>query len=139
MDDRSWFNDAKFGIFIHWGLYALHGKNDEGPYVSWAMEQEGIPVEEYEKYAQQFDPSKFDADEWMSLFKEAGARYVTFTSKHHDGFCMFDSELTEYDSMDTAAERDFVKELLEAGAQGAPHELKSESSRPRGRLFYALA
>lgn len=122
------FNDAKFGIFIHWGLYALHGKNDKGAYVSWAMEQEGIPVPEYEKYADQFNPTKFDAAEWMKLFKETGARYVTFTSKHHEGFCLFDSALTDYDSVDAAAKRDIVGELFEA-ARGAGLDLS---------LYYSL-
>lgn len=113
-DTAAWFEDAKFGIFVHWGLYALHAKNDKGDYVSWAMEQEGIPVDEYAKYADQFKPAKFDADAWMALAKEAGAKYMTFTSKHHEGFCMFDSALTDYDSADKAAKRDFVAELVRA-------------------------
>lgn len=115
--DSTWFQDAKFGIFVHWGLYALHGKNDEGPYVSWAMQREGIPVAEYEPYADQFAPEKFDADAWMKLVKEAGAHYLTFTSKHHEGFSMFGSALTDYDSMDRAANRDFVKELVKAARE----------------------
>lgn len=112
--DSAWFQDAKFGIFVHWGLYALHGKNDKGPYVSWAMENEGIPVAEYAPYADQFNPANFDADAWMKLVRDAGARYLTFTSKHHEGFSMFDSALTDYDSMDRAAKRDFVRELVDA-------------------------
>lgn len=112
--DNTWFKDAKFGIFVHWGLYAVHGTNAKGPYVSWAMENEGIPVAEYEPYADQFKPEQFDADAWMKLVKEAGAKYLTFTSKHHEGFAMFDSGLTDYDSMDRAAHRDIVKELITA-------------------------
>ncbi len=112
--DATWFKDAKFGIFVHWGLYALHGKNDKGPYVSWAMENEGISVAEYEPYADQFRPEHFDADAWMKLVKEAGAKYLTFTSKHHEGFSMFDSDLSDYDSMDRAANRDIVDELITA-------------------------
>lgn len=112
--DSSWFKDAKFGIFVHWGLYALHGKNDKGPYVSWAMHDEGIPVDTYARYANDFHPQHFDADVWMQLVKEAGAKYLTFTSKHHEGFSMFDSALTSYDSVDTAAHRDFVAELVRA-------------------------
>ena len=112
--DNTWFKDAKFGIFVHWGLYAVHGKNEKGPYVSWAMENEGISVEDYEPYADQFHPKHFDADAWMKLTKEAGARYMTFTSKHHEGFAMFSSALTTYDSMDHAAKRDFVGELVTA-------------------------
>lgn len=112
--DSTWFKDAKFGIFVHWGLYALHGKNEKGPYVSWAMENEGISIAEYEPYADQFRPKHFDADAWMGLVKAAGARYLTFTSKHHEGFALFDSALTSYDSMDRAAKRDFVGELVTA-------------------------
>ena len=112
--DNTWFKDAKFGIFVHWGLYAVHGKNEKGPYVSWAMENEGIPIAEYEPYAEQFRPKHFDANAWMGLVKEAGARYLTFTSKHHEGFAMFNSALTNYDSMDHAAKRDFVGELVTA-------------------------
>ncbi len=112
--DNTWFKDAKFGIFVHWGLYAVHGKNDKGPYVSWAMENEQIPVAVYEKYADRFNPTRFNADGWMKLVKEVGAKYMTFTSKHHEGFAMFDSALTDYDSMDRAAKRDFVGELVTA-------------------------
>lgn len=112
--DSTWFKDAKFGIFVHWGLYALHGTNTKGPYVSWAMENEGIPASEYEPYADRFQPKHFDANAWMKLVREAGAKYLTFTSKHHEGFCMFNSALTDYDSVDRAAKRDFVGELVRA-------------------------
>jgi alpha-L-fucosidase len=112
--DNTWFKDAKFGIFVHWGLYALHGTNSKGPYVSWAMEEEKIPVEVYSKYADQFNPTAFDADGWMKMVRRAGAKYMTFTSKHHEGFCMFSSALTDYDAMDRAAKRDIVGELVKA-------------------------
>jgi len=112
--NNTWFKDAKFGIFVHWGLYAVHGTNAKGPYVSWAMENEEIPVAEYEPYADQFKPDRFDADAWMKLVKEAGAKYLTFTSKHHEGFSMFDSDLTDYDAVDRAANRDIVAELITA-------------------------
>ena len=112
--DSTWFKDAKFGIFVHWGLYALHGTNTKGPYVSWAMENEQIPVAEYAPYADQFNPTAFDADAWMKMVRRAGAKYMTFTSKHHEGFSMFDSALTDYDSMDRAANRDIVGELVTA-------------------------
>ncbi len=112
--DTAWFQDAKFGIFVHWGLYALHGKNDKGAYVSWAQANEGIPADTYARYADQFNPAKFDADAWMRLVNEAGAKYLTFTSKHHEGFSMFESALTDFDSVDRAAKRDFVGELVTA-------------------------
>jgi alpha-L-fucosidase len=109
------FNEAKFGMFVHWGLYSVPARNNKGPYVSWMMENEGIPVSEYEKYADQFKPAKFDADQWFEILKSAGMRYMVFTSKHHEGFCMFDSALTDYDSVDRAASHDFVRDLVEAG------------------------
>lgn len=112
--DNTWFKDAKFGIFVHWGLYALHGTNSKGPYVSWAMEQEKIPVEVYSTYADQFNPSSWDPEVWMRMVKRAGAKYMTFTSKHHEGFCMFSSALTDYDAVDRAAKRDIVGELVKA-------------------------
>jgi len=111
---RAWFNEAKFGLFVHWGLYAVPARNNKGPYVSWMMNNERIPVPEYEKYADQFKPTKFDAKEWMGILKSAGMRYMILTSKHHEGFCMFDSKLTDYDAMDRAANRDFVRELITA-------------------------
>jgi len=111
---RAWFNEAKFGLFVHWGLYAVPARNNKGPYVSWMMNNEGIPVEDYEKYADQFKPTKFDPAEWMRILKSAGMRYLILTSKHHEGFCMFDSKLTDYDAVDRAAKRDFVRELIAA-------------------------
>ncbi|MBN1341298.1 MAG: alpha-L-fucosidase [Phycisphaerae bacterium] len=114
----EWFNEAKFGMFVHWGLYAVPARNNKGAYVSWMMNNEGIPVAEYEKYADHFKPTKFDAKQWMEILKSAGMRYMILTSKHHEGFCMFDSKLTDYDAMDRAAKRDFVRELI-AAARGA--------------------
>ncbi len=110
----AWFREARFGMFVHWGLYAVPARNNKGPYVSWMMNNEGIPVAEYEKYAKQFKPTKFDAGRWMEILKSAGMRYMVFTSKHHEGFCMFDSKLTDYDAVDRAAKRDFVRELIQA-------------------------
>jgi len=113
----QWFTEAKFGMFIHWGLYSLHGKNDKGDYVSWSMEQEGVPVEEYEKYADRFDPQKFDPKKWMEIAKATGMKYVVFTSKHHEGFSMFESELSDYTSEKRAAGRDFCREIAEAARE----------------------
>ena len=112
--DNTWFKDAKFGIFVHWGLYAVRGTNEKGPYSCCAMKEEQIPPAEYAKLADQFNPTKFDADAWMKMAKDAGAKYMTFTSKHHEGFCMFSSALTDYDSMDRAPKRDIVGELVQA-------------------------
>jgi len=110
----EWFNEAKFGLFVHWGVYSVPAINKKGPYVTWKMHQEDIPVAEYEKFADAFKPTKFDANKWMAILKSAGMRYLTFTSKHHDGYCMFDSKLTDYDSVDRPAKQDFVRSLIKA-------------------------
>lgn len=103
----DWWQDARFGMFIHWGIYSVLGHGE------WAMNVEKIPVETYERLAPRFHPDRFNADEWASLAKAAGQKYVVLTSKHHDGFCMFDSEFTDYDAGKYCG-RDFVKELNEA-------------------------
>jgi len=106
-DERmSWWRDAKFGMFIHWGAYAVpagryRGKTVEGV-GEWIMNTAQIPIPEYETYVGQFDPVDFDARSWARLAKEAGMEYMVITSKHHDGFCLWDSEVTEYDIMDAA-------------------------------------
>jgi alpha-L-fucosidase len=107
-DKVRWFRDAKFGMFIHWGIYSVLGRGE------WVMYNERIQVQEYEKLCSQFDPKGYNPRDWVALAKEAGMRYITVTTKHHDGFCMFDSELTDYDCMSTPAKRDFIGELVEA-------------------------
>jgi len=104
----DWWQKARFGMFIHWGIYSVYGHNE------WAMHNERIPAAEYERFAQRFNPTAFDAEEWAKLAKAAGQKYMVFTSKHHDGFCMFDTRLTTYNSMHSPAHRDFVKELARA-------------------------
>src|SRR5207248_105115 len=81
-DARRWFEDAKFGLFVHWGVYSLLGKGE------WVMNHDKIPIREYEKLPPRFNPTKFDAEEWVETVKAAGMKYITITSKHHDGFCM---------------------------------------------------
>jgi len=104
----KWFHEARFGIFVHWGLYAILGRGE------WVMYQERIPVDEYAQLAKRFRPRKFDANAWASLAKEAGARYMVLTTRHHDGFCLFDSKVSDFTSVKTAAKRDFVAEYVEA-------------------------
>src|SRR4051795_6076660 len=77
---RRWFQDAKFGMFIHWGVYSVLGRGE------WVMNNSQIPIAEYEKLAARFNPIKYDPAQWVSLAKSAGMRYITITSKHHDGF-----------------------------------------------------
>ncbi|MBI2844257.1 MAG: alpha-L-fucosidase [Armatimonadetes bacterium] len=103
-----WFHQARFGIFIHWGLYSILGRGE------WVMKVEHIPAEEYAEMAKQFNPSKFDARNWMSLIKESGAKYVVLTTRHHDGFCLYDSKVSDFTSVKTAARRDFVAEYVGA-------------------------
>ncbi len=96
-------------MFIHWGVYSLLGRGE------WVMNQENIPIAEYEQLPPQFNPVKFDADRWVLMAKDAGMRYITITSKHHDGFAMFDSKVSDYDLIDrTPFKRDVLKELAEA-------------------------
>jgi len=104
----KWFREARFGMFVHWGVYSLLGRGE------WVMNNEGIPISEYEKLPARFNPSQFNAREWVTLAKEAGAKYITITSKHHDGFCMYHSRLTPYNVVDaTPFHRDPMKELAD--------------------------
>ncbi len=106
---RAWFQDAKFGMFIHWGVYSLLGRGE------WVMNKEKISISEYEKLPSQFNPTEFDAEAWVKTARDAGQRYITITSKHHDGFCMYDSKLTEYDIVDaTPYGKDPLKALADA-------------------------
>jgi len=121
-----WFREGKFGMFIHWGVYAVPAGIYKGKEVrgigEWIMHRGKIPVEEYEKFPPQFNPTKFDADEWVRLAKEAGMTYMVITSKHHDGFAMYDSKVAQYDIIDTTPfTRDPMKELADACAK---HGLK---------------
>ncbi len=115
----EWWRDARFGMFIHWGLYSVPAgewKGERIPGISeWIMAHAKIPVKEYEQLAKQFDPEKFNAEEWVKLAKSAGMKYIVITSKHHDGFAMFKSEASKYNIVDaTPFGRDPLKELAEA-------------------------
>ena len=119
MDNKKWFKEAQMGMFIHWGLYSLpagewKGKRTEYP-SEWVMTYNRIPIKEYEKLAGIFNPIYFDAEEWVKLAKEAGMKYIIFTSKHQEGFCMFKSDVDSYNIVDaTPFKRDVVAELAEA-------------------------
>lgn len=115
----KWWREAKFGMFIHWGAYSVpagvhYGKEIPG-IGEWIMSRAKIPIPEYENYVKQFNPVKFDAKDWVRTAKNAGMKYIVITSKHHDGFCLWDSDVTEYDIMDFAPfNRDILKELAKA-------------------------
>jgi len=105
----EWFREAKFGLFIHWGIYSKHARGE------WVMNREKIPVAEYAKLAETFNPVKFNADQWVAVAKNAGMKYITITSKHHDGFCIFDTVVDNYNIVDgTPFKRDVLNELKEA-------------------------
>ncbi len=115
----SWWKDAKFGMFIHWGLYAVPAGEYKGEKVEgigeWIMNSSQIPIDDYKKFADEFNPVEFDADEWVSLAKEAGMKYLVITSKHHDGFCLWDTEYTEYNIVDaTPYGKDILMQLSAA-------------------------
>lgn len=104
----QWFRDAKFGMFIHWGLYSMLGRGE------WVLFAESMNVKEYEKLAEDFTAPAFDARAWAKAAKDAGMKYMVLTTRHHDGFCLFDSKSSSFQAMNSAAHRDFVKEYVEA-------------------------
>ena len=113
----KWWQEAKFGMFIHWGIYSVPaGKwGDNTSYGEWIMNSAKIPVNEYAKLATKFNPTKFNAEEWVKLAKAAGQKYIVITSKHHDGFAMFKSNASPFNVVDaTPFKRDVLKELAEA-------------------------
>jgi alpha-L-fucosidase len=104
----QWWHEARFGMFIHWGLYSVLGRHE------WVMENEGIPVSEYEQLAKRFQPKPNAARAWAKLAKQAGQKYMVMTSKHHEGFCNFDTKLTNYCAPKQGPGRDLVHEYVEA-------------------------
>jgi alpha-L-fucosidase len=118
----KWFRDAKFGLFIHWGLYSIPAGEWKGQPIAgigeWIMNRAKIPVTEYEQLAKQFNPVKFDAEAWVQMAEDAGMKYIVITSKHHDGFAMYHSAVTKYNIYDaTPFHRDPLKELAAACAK----------------------
>jgi alpha-L-fucosidase len=121
-EKMQWFREAKFGLFIHWGLYAIPAgtwKDRQIPGIGeWIMNRARIPVKEYEQLAGQFNPVKFNAEEWVQLAEDAGMKYIVITSKHHDGFAMYGSKASKYNIVDaTPFHRDPLKELAAACAK----------------------
>ena len=109
LEARKWFEEAKFGLFIHWGVYSVLGDGE------WVMNNQNISIKEYERLPGFFNPIEFDADEWVKMAKEAGMKYITITSRHHDGFSMFDSAASDYNIIDkTPYGKDVLKMLSDA-------------------------
>jgi alpha-L-fucosidase len=104
----QWWHEARFGMFIHWGLYSVLGRHE------WAMEEEGIPVSEYEQLAKKFNPKPNSPQAFAKLAKAAGQKYMVMTSKHHEGFCNFDTKLTSYCAPKQGPGRDLLREYVEA-------------------------
>lgn len=113
IDHAPWFTHDRFGMFVHWGLYSLAARHE------WVMNREEISVAEYRKYFEHFDPDLYDSKEWAAAAKNAGMKYVVLTTKHHDGFCLWDSQLTDYKATNTPYGKDlltpYVEALREAG------------------------
>ncbi len=106
---KEQFRDDKFGVFIHWGIYSMMARGE------WVMYNEKLPYDEYSRFAGGFFPSRFDAGQWVRQIKASGAKYITITSRHHDGFSMFDTKASDYDIIDaTPFKRDVLKELADA-------------------------
>src|SRR5439155_1364246 len=131
----AWWRDAQFGMFIHWGAYAVPAGTYNGERIrgigEWIMSRGHIPIPDYEKYVHSFNPTRFDANEWVRIAKDAGMKYIIITSKHHDGFAIFDSKVSSYDILDaTPYKRDVIKALSEAahraglkfGVYGTPEQ-----------------
>lgn len=106
--DTGWFTHDRFGMFIHWGLYSMPGRHE------WIRNYEEIPNEDYEKYFEQFNPDLFDPKEWAKAAREAGMKYFVITTKHHEGFCMWDSKYTDYKVTNTPCGRDLLREIVDA-------------------------
>jgi alpha-L-fucosidase len=106
--DTSWFTDARFGMFIHWGLYALPARHE------WVKHNEQIPDERYDEYFRRFDPDLYEPEAWARAAADAGMKYFVITTKHHEGFCLWDSKLTDYKAPRTPAGRDLLKPMVDA-------------------------
>lgn len=104
----EWYRDARFGMFIHWGLYTIPARGE------WLRSTDRIPKEDYMQYFDEFDPKDYDPRAWAKAAKAAGMKYVVLTAKHHDGFCLFDSKLTDFKSTNTKCGRDLVREYVDA-------------------------
>jgi len=118
----KWFQDVRFGMFIHWGLYSILAKQE------WIMHFDQIPVAEYEKLVPQFNPTRFNADEWVSIAADAGQKYMVITSRHHDGFSMYDTALSDYKVTNSPFGRDPIRELADACARRGDVKLGFYSS-----------
>jgi len=112
----QWWREARFGLFIHWGLYAIPAGTwgDRTNHGEWIRTTAQIPLNRYDQFREEFNPIQFEPGDWMALAREAGMRYAVITTKHHDGFCLFDSALTDFDIKSTPYGRDIIEEYVDA-------------------------
>ncbi|MGQ7871278.1 alpha-L-fucosidase [Sunxiuqinia sp. sy24] len=125
LENREWFLDAKFGLFIHWGVYSVMAGGGDTGVAEWIMNQKQIPIAQYEKLPSFFNPTSFDPAKWVSMVKKAGMKYITITSKHHDGFAMYDSKVSDYNIVDQTP---YGKDVLK--------QLKDECDKQGVKLFF---
>src|ERR1700759_3502731 len=104
---RQWFSNAKFGLFIHWGPFSIPGDGE------WVMQNRNITVKNYTRLMDFFDPEKFDAAQWVSMAKNAGMKYITLITRHHDGFSMWDTKYSDFNIMNTPYHKDIVRLLAD--------------------------
>jgi alpha-L-fucosidase len=121
-DRLRWFTDARFGLFLHWGLYSRVGRGE------WLMYREHIPVDEYARLADDFNPRHYNPRDWVALAQDAGMKYMVLTTRHHDGFCLFDSQVSDFTAPKTSCGRDLVAEYADA----------CQSMGMRMGLYYSL-
>jgi alpha-L-fucosidase len=107
-ESLKWYLDARFGMFIHWGIYAIPARGE------WVKQTESIREEAYQPFFESFDPVNYNPREWARAARQAGMKYAVMTTKHHDGFCLFDSKYTDYKATNTPAKRDLTREYVDA-------------------------
>ena len=135
----AWWKDAKFGMFIHWGVYAVLAGTYDGKKIpgigEWIMNRGKIPVDKYKPYAQQFNPVKYNPEAWVKMAKDAGIKYIVITSKHHDGFALFNSTVTDWDVVDaTSADSTFIARV---DLKTLPDSLQNKSREEIGKIVKA--
>jgi alpha-L-fucosidase len=124
--DTSWFTHDRFGMFIHWGLYAQAARHE------WVKNVERMTDEHYQRYFDHFNPDRFDPRQWAKAARQAGMKYLVITSKHHEGFCLWDSKYTDYKATNTPYGKDLLKQVVEAyRAEGLRMSTPPSSSSPR--------
>jgi len=124
LQQRRWFREARLGLFIHWGIYANLGRGE------WVLHNDRIPLSQYVHLAPQFNPTLFNATEWVQLAKTSGMRYITITAKHHDGFCLWHTKQTKWNIVDSGG---YGKDIIRALASACRHLPRTPCTQIRHR------